>query len=1239
MSFSQRSFRILINLFLLLLVVAIGFYWLNNTLQHRQHEIGEWLSETVGYPVEIRRSSLTWSVLSPKLLLEDVEVLEQDRSDNLLSLESIQLDLDLFASLWHRDISLDDISLKGLKLTVIRNGAGQLSLKGVETKGDSTPVFAGVLVRAGIIDSFHLTDITLNYIDQQQTFLSGRYRLNNGLVKHQGQRWNADALVILPPSLGNKVGIMASWHSQQQDNDWHWQIEADDLIADNLSTYLHWQGVSLTRAQLDVNLRGQGHSEKLTELTIDLDLLDAKLQSQSSAITNTVQIPSLKGQVQAIRQESGWSLEGKNVAVNIDNNIWPTTSFLYQQQGDNIDASGGFFAISDLLSIALLSESTPEEIQQIQPSGDIEQFAINYSQSKGLNSASISLRDGGVLPWQDYPGITGLTADINWQQDNLKVALDSHNVNLYPQNGYESALFFDSISGAFDFTQSEQQWQFQSQALRLWNDDLSIELDGSINQGHDEKIRNDLFIKLDDVMINQWKKYLPKDILRSNFKAWSANAFVDGKITHGEIKLKGDLAAFPYQLPADKQQGSFDLNLQVEGVQLHYAPEWPDIVNVNGTIIGSGNDLVIKSQQGTIAGFSFLNVDTRIDKLTEDEPILTLDGKLKGTTAQAVELLKNSPLRHRFGRVASLITAQGGSDINLHLMVPLSYANETEVKGDVSFINSTLFKTSFPQAPISNVNGKIDFSHESVSAESITAQALNAPIIINVGPKNNNTVINATGSVSAKQLELLSSEDLSQYINGQTDYELAVEISEKTVGDFYADVTVKSNLRGLNVLLPAPFYKTAEQTVDFQTALDQSVNSSRYTLDYDGKALASMLVTENTGRQFNVDLNKFNLADWLELQTANNESFFHVNDEVVFKIPQANIFGQQLTHIELKSTRQSTGWTGRLSSEQTNGSFSVTDDSADFGLIRANLDNVALTIADDKQPAQQMSQSTAALWPAIELDIDSLRLNQSLLGKLSLKSKRTPNKWILETASIQAPSFEANVLEGVWQKDGAVENTKLHIQVNSDDLANALASLGYQQAVDARNTKLDADISWPNDPLSFSKHNLRGKLFFDIGKGELEEVKPGAAGRVFGLLSFAAIPRRLALDFNDLFGKGFDFTSIKGSFDIANGTATTQDFTLNSEAAKIEISGPVDLVNQRYDQVVKVIPNVSSTLPLAGAVAGGPVGLGVGTAILLVDKLAGRLFDKQIVNLISYSYKLKGSWLNPELNIVAPVQP
>ena len=70
-----------------------------------------------------------------------------------------------------------------------------------------------------------------------------------------------------------------------------------------------------------------------------------------------------------------------------------------------------------------------------------------------------------------------------------------------------------------------------------------------------------------------------------------------------------------------------------------------------------------------------------------------------------------------------------------------------------------------------------------------------------------------------------------------------------------------------------------------------------------------------------------------------------------------------------------------------------------------------------------------------------------------------------------------------------------------------------------------------------------------------------------------------------------------------------------------------------------ITPNVSSTLPLAGAVAAGPIGLGVGTAILLVDKLAGALFDKNIVNLISYNYFLTGPWDSPELTISQPSTP
>ena len=75
-----------------------------------------------------------------------------------------------------------------------------------------------------------------------------------------------------------------------------------------------------------------------------------------------------------------------------------------------------------------------------------------------------------------------------------------------------------------------------------------------------------------------------------------------------------------------------------------------------------------------------------------------------------------------------------------------------------------------------------------------------------------------------------------------------------------------------------------------------------------------------------------------------------------------------------------------------------------------------------------------------------------------------------------------------------------------DEIVNRFELIGSQPAIGA-----------PRDDLLES---LDGEVQVRIGSGQLAEVKPGA-GRVFGLMSIAALPRRLALDFRDVFGKGF----------------------------------------------------------------------------------------------------------------------
>jgi uncharacterized protein YhdP len=124
-----------------------------------------------------------------------------------------------------------------------------------------------------------------------------------------------------------------------------------------------------------------------------------------------------------------------------------------------------------------------------------------------------------------------------------------------------------------------------------------------------------------------------------------------------------------------------------------------------------------------------------------------------------------------------------------------------------------------------------------------------------------------------------------------------------------------------------------------------------------------------------------------------------------------------------------------------------------------------------------------------------------------------------------------------------------------------------------------------------------------------------------GLASLAELRRRLALDFSDLTDKGFAFDTIRGGFDIRDGSARTEDMLVKGPAAEIGLIGRVGLKNHDYDQTAVVTGNVSSTLPLA-AFAAGPV---VGGVVLLFTQV----FKQPLKGLVRGYYRITGSWDSP----------
>jgi uncharacterized protein YhdP len=91
--------------------------------------------------------------------------------------------------------------------------------------------------------------------------------------------------------------------------------------------------------------------------------------------------------------------------------------------------------------------------------------------------------------------------------------------------------------------------------------------------------------------------------------------------------------------------------------------------------------------------------------------------------------------------------------------------------------------------------------------------------------------------------------------------------------------------------------------------------------------------------------------------------------------------------------------------------------------------------------------------------------------------------------------------------------------------------------------------------------------------------------------------------------------------------ASTDNLRISGPAARIVMNGQVDLVKETQSLRVKVNPQLSDSVSVAGALIGGPV---AGIAAFVAQKLLKDPLDQ----IASYEYDITGSWLDPQVNKV-----
>ena len=103
--------------------------------------------------------------------------------------------------------------------------------------------------------------------------------------------------------------------------------------------------------------------------------------------------------------------------------------------------------------------------------------------------------------------------------------------------------------------------------------------------------------------------------------------------------------------------------------------------------------------------------------------------------------------------------------------------------------------------------------------------------------------------------------------------------------------------------------------------------------------------------------------------------------------------------------------------------------------------------------------------------------------------------------------------------------------------------------------------------------SLGGTLALDMQGGHFLQMDPGAA-RLLGVLSLQALPRRLLLDFRDVFQQGFAFETATANLQITRGVASTDNLRLRGLQALVAMAGSADIGRETQDLHVVVVPEL-----------------------------------------------------------------
>ncbi|GGC10180.1 DUF3971 domain-containing protein [Oxalicibacterium flavum] len=821
-------------------------------------------------------------------------------------------------------------------------------------------------------------------------------------------------------------------------------------------------------------------------------------------------------------------------------------------------------------------------------------------------------------------------------------------------------------------------------------DSLRVALEGSHLMPLDRRERPgtgviDLKGTIDGLPLQQVGSYLPLG-LHQDVREWLDGALAGGMLRDATLRVKGDLARFPFHKEGAgaKDKSEFTFAGRIEDGVLNYSPTlhardgksplWPLLEKIQGSILFDKTRLEVHGKSGETHGTQVADVKAVVPDLLSKESVLHIDGTASGPLQNFLRYTVDSPVGEWIGHFTDEAKGSGNAALSLKLALPLHHMREAKVNGALKFANNgvTLMNV-MPE--IAQTSGRLEFDEKGVMLRDIKGSFLGGPLTLSGGSQKDGTIqVRAEGTLTAaglrKAYPAQNLQKVMDRVSGSTRYSATVGVRGKSV-----DVAVDSNLRGLGLDFPSPLQKNARDPLPLRyvqsgvpsddaavlrdtvrislgstiASLYQRERSSEpgasWRVVRGGIGINAPLPPSGAGLQSNISVAALDIDAWIaaiggaltrgQTDTAQNApglAQYLEPDKLAVRADEMTVLGKRFDDVTLGLTRGDEMWQANIESVQAHGHLAWNEPRGGRGLgrVTARLKSLVVqkTASGEVDTMLDKVDDDATELPALDIVADSFELYGKKLGRLELLAhyvRATEGReWRIRNLALSNPDADFKAT-GNWIARNGGNASHLDYQMDIRDSGKLLARFGFADVLRAGAGSMSGDISWRGLPFAIDYPSLSGNINLDVKKGQFLKVEPGAA-KLLGVLSMQSLPRRLTLDFRDVFSEGFAFDGINGSARITDGVAQTGNLKMRGVSATVLIDGVADIVHETQDLRAVVIPEINAgAASVAYALAVNPV-IGAGT-------LLAQLFLRQpLARAFTYEYAITGGWSDPNVS-------